>query len=177
VLGVWDRWNATTETEPYGMSDTYRLGAEWLLPCSLVEDWGCGRGFLRNFIPRARYRGLDGSPPWADYIVDLTTYRSTVPGIFIRHVLEHNREWEAILANAVASFTQRMALILFTPVSSSTVEIAWSDDLGVPDIAFAPGDIEAAFDGLGWTKETMTSPTQYGVETIYRVIRGNREEL
>lgn len=32
----------------------------------------------------------------------------------MRHILEHNYEWARILDNALASFTQRMAPILFT---------------------------------------------------------------
>ena len=106
MLGLWDRWNATEEPTPYGLSDTYRLGAEWLATCSLVEDWGCGRGYLRTLIEPERYRGIDGSGPHADVTHDLLSYRSYVPGIFMRHVLEHNYGWTYVLANAVESFSR-----------------------------------------------------------------------
>lgn len=177
MLGLWDRWNATAVPSAYGLSDTYLLGAEWLAPCSLIEDWGCGRCFFRECVkPVADYIGIDGSGPCADLIADLREYRSAVPGLFMRHVLEHNYEWERVLANAVASFTQRMFLVIFTPVAEETHEIAFAEDPGVPDLAFAPGDLEAHFDGIGWTKETMDSPTQYGTETVYRLIKGGRHD-
>ena len=54
----------------------------------------------------------------------------------MRHILEHNYEWARILDNALASFTERMALILFTPEQEVTEEIAFRSDVGVPDIAF-----------------------------------------
>jgi len=78
-------------------------------------------------------------------VVDLVAYRSHVPGVFMRHVLEHNDEWARILDNAVASFTERMALILFTPERAATEEIAFRPDIGVPDIAFRLADITDRF--------------------------------
>ena len=53
-------------------------------------------------------------------------YRSSVPGIFMRHILEHNYEWARVLDSALASFTQRMALI--TPERATTQEIAFQHD-------------------------------------------------
>jgi hypothetical protein len=78
-------------------------------------------------------------------VVDLVQYRSSVPGIFMRHILEHNYEWARVLDNALASFTQRMALILFTPEREATQEIAFQHDVGVPDIAFRLADITDRF--------------------------------
>jgi hypothetical protein len=46
----------------------------------------------------------------------------------MRHILEHNYEWARVLDNALASFTQRMALILFTPERETTQEIAFQHD-------------------------------------------------
>lgn len=178
MIGLWDRWNATDEPQPYGLSDTYWLGAEWLAPCSLIEDWGCGRGYMRTLIEPRRYRGLDGSDsPWTDVVADLRYYRTATPGLFMRHVLEHNYGWRDVLENAVASFTQRMFLAIFTPPATTTTEIAFAEDPGVPDIAFNPADLEGYFDGVGWTKEALRTPTQYGAEVVYRLIKGNREEL
>lgn len=168
-VGKWDAWFASvTEPEPFGKSVTYELGAAWLAGCSVVADWGCGKGWLRNHIDPYRYRGIDGSrSPFTDEIVDLADYRSEVPGIFMRHVLEHDYRWKQILDNAVASFTERMVLIVFTPMSEWTHELIFASDPGVPDISFAVGDLTERFGDAIWTMEQLETPTQYGVETVF----------
>lgn len=177
-LGRWDRWYGLLDPdvpEPFGQSDTYALGAAWLADCGLVEDWGCGKGWMRHLIPSHRYRGLDGSAtPFADEIVDLATYTSTVPGIFLRHVLEHDERWAAIWANALASAQYRLFAVLFTPLADhETHRIAFAADPGVPDISFHLPDLvrPALAAGFDLGVETMPSPTQYGVETILRCSR------
>ena len=110
MVGKWDKFHAT-ETHPYGNVATYKRAAEWLTGHGLVEDWGCGRAYFKQFVPL--YRGVDGSGTTCDERVDLSNYRSNVPCILIRHVLEHNVEWRKILENALCSFTERMVLILF----------------------------------------------------------------
>lgn len=175
MLGKWDHWyNGLTEPTAYGSTETYVLGANFLEDCSLVEDWGCGKGWLRTLIPLERYRGIDGSnSPFADEIVDLTTHRSTTPGLFMRHVLEHNYGWRRILENAVASFTERMVLVIFTPLTDITREIAFTDDIGVPDISFALNDLTDVFADIdiSWQAETLKTDTQYGVETVFYLER------
>jgi hypothetical protein len=111
-------------------------------------------------------------------VVDLVAYRSRVPGVFIRHVLEHNDAWARILDNAVASFTERMVLILFTPERAATEAIAFRPDIGVPDIAFRLADITARFPpDVTYTVQQIPSATQYGGETILLLERhpGGRE--
>jgi hypothetical protein len=172
MLGLWDRWyQDLVEPAPYGDTTTYHLGADWLKDCETVEDWGCGKGWLRTLIEPGRYVGVDGSvTPFADVVADLAEYRSATPGLFMRHVLEHNDRWADILDNAAASFTQRMALIIFTPLVRHTRQIAWSDDPGVPDIAFNLSDLTNRF-GCDWTHETLATNTQYGAETVFRLAR------
>ncbi len=112
-VGLWHDWNAGADPAPYSDSLTYELGAQFLESCSLVEDWGCGRGWMKQRVEAlgCSYRGVDGSPsPFASIWADLVHYHSVVPGIFMRHVLEHNRDWPEILDNAVGSFTRRMAI-------------------------------------------------------------------
>jgi hypothetical protein len=168
-VGKWTAWYQGLE-DPWAYGDTtsYEIGAAWLAGCARVEDWGCGAGWLSTLIPLGRYRGLDGtSSPWCDEAVDLVEYRSTVPGVFMRHVLEHNYEWARILDNAVASFTERMVLILFTPERAATAEIAFHLDVGVPDIAFRLADITDRFPpDVTFTVQRIPSATQYGCETI-----------
>jgi hypothetical protein len=100
-------------------------------------------------------------------VVDLVQYRSSVPGIFMRHILEHNYEWAQILDNALASFTERMVLILFTPEREVTEVIAFWPEVGVPDIAFRLADLTNRFPpDVTYTVHRIPSATQYGGETI-----------
>jgi hypothetical protein len=169
-----NKWNAGYEKlkapEPYGDTVTYRLGAIWLQPCSTVEDWGCGAGWFRQFCTAPTYIGIDGSDtPFLTKKADLVSYRSSVEGIFMRHILEHNHDWKAILRNAIQSFSKRMCLILFTPLTETTRVIATNPGYGnVPDISFAIKDLEAIFTeyGLSYRYETFPTETQYGTETI-----------
>ncbi len=101
-VGKWDGWYrnlsaANQDAVLYGDAVTYLMAAAFLADVDEVEDWGCGGGGFRHFCVSSRYVGLDGSKtPFADKIVDLCTYRSTAPGIMMRHVLEHNYEWERV---------------------------------------------------------------------------------
>ena len=168
-VGKWTAWyQGLEEPWPYGETTSYEIGAAWLADCALTEDWGCGAGWLRTVLPSDRYRGLDGTAsPFCDAVVDLVTYRSTVPGVFMRHVLEHNYGWAQILDNALASFTERMALILFTPERPVTEEIAFRPDVGVPDIAFRLADLTDRFPlDVTYAVHRIPSSTQYGAETI-----------
>ena len=39
-LGKWDDWyGMVSEPEPYALTPTYAMGADWLDSCELVEDW------------------------------------------------------------------------------------------------------------------------------------------
>lgn len=168
-VGKWSDWYQGREQPwPYGDTTSYEIGAAWLEPCALVEDWGCGAGWLRTLVPPDRYRGIDGtSSSFCDEVVDLVAYRSRVPGIFMRHVLEHDYDWREMLDNALASFTERMALILFTPEGAVTEEIAFHRDIGVPDIAFRLADITDRFPpDVTFAVQRIASATQYGSETI-----------
>jgi hypothetical protein len=123
-MSIAGSWNYDWVDQPlqYGVVWTYVLGMHYLEDVALVEDWGCGCAFSRRFR-RGAYRGIDGSPSrWTDHVADLETYRSQTPGLFMRHVLEHNPNWRTILANALTSFTERMVLITFMPFRSEQAE-------------------------------------------------------
>lgn len=172
-VGKWDKWYENVKNpEPYGDTETYKLGGEFLESCTTVEDWGCGKGWFRQFY-KGNYVGLDGShSKFADKIVDLAKYTSSVPGIYMRHVLEHNYEWEAILNNALDSFTERMCLVLFTPwPHDKTEQIAFVDSVGVPDMAFDSESIlgPIASRGLKLFYQTIKSETFYGQETLFYI--------
>ncbi|RPJ27643.1 MAG: hypothetical protein EHM35_14110, partial [Planctomycetaceae bacterium] len=177
MTGHWTEAHLGKPPAPYGDTVTYELAAEWLKDCELVEDWGCGLGWSGRYFHH--WRGVDGSQsPTVDEVVDLTKYRSWVPGLLLRHVLEHNVEWPAILDNALASFSKRMALILFTPMAvDRTQVIAWNYGYEVPDISFLAEDLEGRFPSdVRFTVEDLHTKSLYGVERIYYMWRGNGYE-
>jgi hypothetical protein len=169
-MGKWDTWNSNIiEPSAYGLTETYKMGADFLKDCSVVEDWGCGRGWFKSIF-EGNCIAVDGSiSPFADKRVDLEMYTSEVPGIFMRHVLEHNYNWKYILINALRSFQEKMVLVLFTPESDVTKEIAFTNSIGVPDISFAFEDLFLLFHkhNVDYDYETLETATQYGVETIF----------
>src|SRR5262249_20306723 len=113
------------------------------------------------------------SSPAADKIADLVRYRSAPEGILIRHVLEHNFEWQSILQNAVDSFRKKMCLVIFTPFAEVTHQINWTDSIGVPDISFNRAELVRFFQHLDCeTKEDLVTETQYRVEHVFFVRKG-----
>ncbi len=171
------RWNYTgRKQDSYGDDTTYVMGMEFVdLPGVQLEDWGCGLTYARRFVKNAEYIGVDGSASrWTDKNVDLCRYRSDVDCIFLRHVLEHNPNWEPILDNALLSFRKRMALIVFTPFGEETRELMqWS---GIPDISFRKEDLTSRFpDDVTVVEKTVQTETQYGTETLFLLERTPRE--
>jgi len=164
--GGWDYRDV--EQFAYGDETSYRKGVAFLDGYGDIEDWGCGTAWAKRFVTKSAYTGIDASPSrYADKVVDLRTYRSDADCVFIRHVLEHSFDWGAILTNAVASFRQRMVLVIFTPFADQTREIAsWS---GIPDIAFRKEDLTERFHHLPYSEETIFTNTQYEREHIFYI--------
>lgn len=176
-VGKWDwAYASVSKSDPqrYGGDDTtYRIGAEWLRDCGHVQDWGCGMGWFSQYVgPQQQYVGVDGSQtPFADKVVDLATFTTLTEGLFMRHVLEHNYQWQQVLENALQSFTKRMCLVIFTPWAEETHEIRFQESYGVPDISFRFEDISDPIDRLGasWSCETLPTATEYHVEHVFRI--------
>lgn len=178
--GKWNAWYRGLSAEQpqlYGNAATYLIAAAFLADVELVEDWGCGKGGFSHFC-LGKYLGIDGSDtPFASRIADLRTYRSKAEGILIRHVLEHNYDWEAILAGAVESFQKKLCLILFTPFAAETRELSHNREVGIdaPNLSLARADIEAHFDGLSWRLiADIRTPSQFGIEHVYLVWRSDK---
>ena len=174
----WKDWYKNLDIKnpiPYGDSTTYVYGADFLKDVDTVEDWGCGMGFFSTHCQAKKYIGIDGSDtPFAHVKADLTKYTSSVDGIFMRHILEHNYEWEKILKNAVSSFTKKMVLILFTPYSEQTRQLTFYEPVGVPDISFKKSDITDLFVGCEWFGlDNLKTQTVYGVEHIFFLTKKN----
>jgi hypothetical protein len=173
-VGLWNKMFADREDSfPFANTRSYALGAEWLEGLD-VEDWGCGMGWMRNFIPPERYLGVDGSHSnFVDRVVDLAEYRSRTPGLFMRHVLEHNHEWRKVLDNALASFTERMFLVLFTPLVEETRDLTpWDNSPKVPNYGFRVEDLTSRFGDVQWEMDSIQSKLLFGErETIFRISR------
>jgi hypothetical protein len=178
-LGKWNEWYKDLTPQDmgsfrYGDTVTYLMASAFLADVSDVEDWGCGAGGFRRYR-RKGYVGVDGSrTPFADRIVDLCTYTTRVEGVLMRHVIEHNYQWEKILDGAIRSFTRKLCLILFTPFAAETREIAHNRMRGVdvPNLSFSRTDIEGKFAGLRWELfDNIPTDTGYGIEHVYLVWR------
>lgn len=161
----------------YSDTETYKKGYDFLHnDCEKIEDWGCGTGGFKRFFKESsnQYVGVDGSnTPFSNIKADLLKYTSTVDGIFMRHVMEHNYDWKIMFHNACRSFTKKMCLIIFTPFSSTdeTVEIAHNLHHGVdvPDLSLSKRDLLEIIDtyGIKYTEETVYNNTGYGLEHIF----------
>lgn len=168
MMGRWDY--AGAESSPYEAEDSYRIGMAFLDGHGTIEDWGCGTAFAKRFVQRSDYVGLDVSESaFVDRVVDLQSHRSEADCIFMRHVLEHNYGWRLILGNAVASFRNRMVLVLFTPFADAEAKIGDND--GIPDLSLRREDVVAFFDGLKVQEQSLQSQTEYGCEHIFFVER------
>jgi len=175
-----DKWNDwykdlnNMSSFRYGNTETYQLGYDFLKTCDKIEDWGCGSGGFKLFFNDnpTKYIGIDGSDtPFSDLKNDLILYNSNVDGIFMRHVLEHNYEWKKILENACKSFNKKMCLILFTPFTNETKEIAHNLKHGVdvPDISFNKNDLIEFFEkyNIIYNLLTIETNTGYNIEHIF----------
>ena len=140
-----------------------------------VEDWGCGYGgFAQYLAPTQRYVGVDGSKSGsASVIADLVSYVSDVDGLHLRHVLEHNVEWEPILINALRSFRSRMVLTLFTPFQEETKVIFEMPNFNgtghcMVDIGFQRDTILSLISPyLAFSIENIPTDTVYDIEHMY----------
>jgi hypothetical protein len=167
-VGKWSkRYSGNTKQIPYGNTVTYAMAAEFLDGMT-VEDWGCGYAWFKT-LHNGEYIGVDGTQTqWSDVVDDLSTRKSSVQGIMMRHVLEHNSEWEKILSNVLDSAQERIALIVFTP-NGKGEEIGYTEALDIYDYAINHATITKMIKDAGWTakKSTNKTETQYGVETVW----------
>jgi len=164
-------WNYDHLKTPraYGPKVTYHNALRWLQVCPAIEDWGCGPGYFGTILPgTVRYFGLDGAvSQWGSKVpIDLATYKSNIPGIMMRHVLEHNMSWRTILANALESFTQRMCLILFVPPIDGIEAVNYSKD-DTPILALPSLAIDSMVAPYLVTSHRIKTKSPYGYETIY----------
>lgn len=168
----WKNWYQGVDVpQPYGDDTTYMVASDFLDDI-FVEDWGSGKGYFQYIYGPDMSISVDGTDtPFTDKVADLREYVSKVPGIHMRHVIEHNYDWERILQNANHSFVDKMVLTLFTPMSRETKEIAWNEVVNVPDMSFSHEDIVRHFPNCNIEWEDYSTVTQYGVERVYFIKR------
>ena len=149
----------------YGIEETYKKAAAFLGE-GPVEDWGCGKAYAKRFFPQG-YKGVDGTPDGCDAVVELARYTSNTPGILMRHVLEHNFDWELVLKNALAS-TEKLAVIVCTAFGEET-RLLYIDEFGIPIFSFRKEDLTRHFPH--YTEEIVTGEGQgqQCTETIFYV--------
>lgn len=142
-VGKWDVVYSGVNTPfPLGVIETYKIGMEFLSDCNSVEDWGCGIGFAKQYC-NTKYIGIDGSKSInTDIVCDLRYYTSITDGIFLRHVLDHNVDWELILNNAINSATKKISLITASKSRDKTELIRIIENRDIVDIEFNCEDIK-----------------------------------
>jgi hypothetical protein len=175
----WNEWYKNLTVSDighfkYGNTETYKLGYTFLQNCDKIEDWGCGTGGFKRFFndDMHKYIGIDGSKtPFADIKIDLTEYISDIDGIYMRHVLEQNYKWKVILENACKSFKKKMCLVLFTPFSNETTEIAHNLKHGVdvPDLSFNKNELIDIFNknNIEFELISLNTDTGYNIEHVF----------
>jgi len=167
--GLWDysEWRGR-EAKPYGSADTYEIGVSWLdETCESIEDWGGALTYAKRYVRNASYYAIDGSPSaaeWCDEIQDLRERHSSPDGVFMRHILEHNRDWAVILDNAVGSFRKRMVLVMFVPFSPFTHA---TQNWEILDQSFARQDLVDHFAPFLHHEQTLETDTQYRWEHVF----------
>ena len=102
------------------------MGQSWII--RIIQrraDWGGSTGYFGTLVPsECAYHVVDGTMQVTEQtLADLRTYRQPADGVLLRHVLELNDDWRAILDNALASFDRRMVVVLHTPHASPAMSV------------------------------------------------------
>lgn len=182
MVGMWNyRYSGDYQRQVYDDPTTAKVAGGFLNRPDIktVEDWGCGYGGFKHFIgEHQRYIGIDGSnSKYADSIEDLEAYTSKAHAIHMRHVIEHNHNWAAVLSNAINSFRKRMVLTLFTPFQQETQIIkrhvnCFGPGIDAIDIGFQRAELITYFEGLSWHSiENIQTETDYKIEHLFLLER------
>jgi len=174
-INKWDQWYKNLPVNPdsfnYGETETYQMASNFLEDCETIEDWGCGAGGFLRYCEKAV--GVDGSDTHfaKKKFIDLSNYICEVDGINIRHVFEHNYNWDKILNNVMKSAKKKIAITLFIPLGSETKEISHNKQHGVdvPDMLISEKEflsIVKQYNPKNIKREILNTPTGYGREEI-----------
>lgn len=164
---------------PYGRDsnlqiadETYKIAGDYLSGEGLVEDWGAGTCWAKQYI-KSPYLGIDGAwSRWSDKIVDLTSYKSSAPKILMRHVLEHNWEWRSILSNMLSSFQEKALLVLFLKPGEKDWNVyknSYEPHKEIPGLSLCEKDLHEIIEksGVEMTYEEISSNIESKYERVY----------
>ena len=179
ILGKWDYSKIEEACYSDPKCESYIKGAEYL--GDSCEDWGGGTGWAGKYFKE--YRNVEGSAHKnVDEIADLAEYTSDVDNIFMRQVLETNKDWRKILDNVKKSFKKKFCLVVYTPevevtkVGSTHIPVDGNNNKmeGILyEIHFNRQDIRDCFpDGEFKVSEEVVKTKQgYGEDWIFYVER------
>lgn len=168
---MWDYSGITIPT-PYGTDTRSYEKAMGFLDESrcLIEDWGCGTAFAKQFVKKGIYWGIDFTPSrFCDVVADLATrlYDHKLPDcILLRHVLEHNYNWRDILRNAARICRWRMVIVLFTPLQAEGDKVLGMSWDTVPDLGLQQTAFEEILKDFTLQWEEYDSELPYGREWV-----------
>lgn len=149
----------------YGGNTAYEAGMKFLDHDGwVVEDWGCGTTWAKQFLKYAGYRGIDFTPSrFVDHVADLTEYRSKADAIFMRGVLEHNPDWRTILTNARESFVHRLVVVTFIPFEDEDriINPDW------PTLAICGDDFHHILSDLTVERLDLETVSEFGQESVF----------
>lgn len=170
-VGAWNSLYSQSDTAArYGDAVSYQLGSIFLGDCPSVQDWGSGQGYFRTIHSSPdRVTNVDGSESESvDTVVDLRSHRSSVDGIFMRHVLEHNLEWRAILNNATESASRKLFIAIYTPILDRELLLQEYSHPNVAELALPIVSIVEVLEGAGFDVDVslILSNTGYGKECL-----------
>jgi hypothetical protein len=119
----------------------------WLDGHGDILDVGGGTGFAGRYATKSAYSVLDGSRSIVNEAeVDLVYAHFTVDCVLLRHVLEHNANWQAILLNVLEGFQKRAAIVTFLRLTPATTfshnETGFIGYVGTPVPVFYLGESE-----------------------------------
>ena len=182
----WDGWYKNLNPNDknafrFGETESYNIAAKFLSDCNTVEDWGVGAGGFLNHCPHAI--GVDGSDtPFATKkFIDLCDYETKCEGIHMRHVLEHNYEWNKILENAMKSATKKVCITFFIPLNETeTIELAHNLPHGVdvPDLSISRDEFDtivAKYKPESIDVDVLETRTGYDIEIVCKITLNNEE--
>jgi len=189
-IGVWDRiWVGRSSDEQHLLAlkaSDYLNDDEDI---KTVEDWGSGACFLAKYLrPDIEYTPIDAATniesKFTVNVVDLVDYKSSVDGIFLKHVLEHNYAWEKIFRNFLSSFKRRGVVVIFTPFSGDVDDRVITctyesqndkkESVRIPDISLSRekfDNIVKEYPGVSYTEQTIKWDSPYKIENILNFTR------
>jgi hypothetical protein len=140
--------NTNSDPSTFGQDIAWHIASAFFHDVGQIEEWGCSTGSRIDLylVDSARTNRLA-----IGHVKQVPSDRRTKrSAIYIRHVLEHRRDWEEVLAYAAASAEQKLCLCLSTPFAEATVKIAGSDIAGASLLSLPKKLIEKHLAGFHW---------------------------